>query len=157
MTAIDVPPPEEIILYEKDPETRIATITLNRPDQFNIPTIGARRRYADLLFKASIDDDVKVLIVRGVGDHLGTGADLDELMAKRAEGTAFYEEFGLDEDDDVTMPIRVPTEPELHCCIGMATPDRAAGLCRTSRRSAFSKSRAIATVGTSTRRLMPIS
>ena len=37
MTAVDVPPPEEIILYEKDPSTRIATITLNRPDQLNIP------------------------------------------------------------------------------------------------------------------------
>ena len=29
---------------------------------------------------------MKVLVVRGVGDHLGTGADLDELMAKRARG-----------------------------------------------------------------------
>ena len=104
VTDADIPPPEEIILYEKDPATRIATITLNRPDQLNIPTIAARRRYADLLFKASIDDDVKVLVVRGVGDHLGTGADLDELMAKRAAGVALQEEFGLDEDDDVTMP-----------------------------------------------------
>jgi enoyl-CoA hydratase len=104
VTEADIPPPEEIILYEKDPETRIATITLNRPDQLNIPTIAARRRYADLLFKASIDDDVKVLVVRGVGDHLGTGADLDELMAKQAEGVALQEEFGLDDDDDVTMP-----------------------------------------------------
>ena len=104
MTEADVPPPEEIILYEKDPSTRIATITLNRPDQLNIPTIAARRRYADLLFKASIDDDVKVLVVRGVGDHLGTGADLDELMAKQAAGVALQEEFGLEDDDDVTMP-----------------------------------------------------
>ena len=104
MSAADVPPPEEIILYEKDRATRIATITLNRPDQLNIPTIAARRRYADLLFKASIDDDVKVLVVRGVGDHLGSGADLDELMAKREAGTALHEEFGIDEDDDVTMP-----------------------------------------------------
>ncbi len=38
MTADEFPPPEEIILYEKDPNTRIATITLNRPDQLNIPT-----------------------------------------------------------------------------------------------------------------------
>src|ERR1700712_4557086 len=100
----DFPSAEEIILYEKDPETRIATITLNRPDQLNIPTIAARRRYADLLFKAQIDDDVKVLVIRGVGDHLGSGADLDELMAKRAAGTALHEEFGLELDDDVTMP-----------------------------------------------------
>ena len=56
------------------------------PTSSNIPTIAARRRYADLLFKASIDDDVKVLVVRGIGDHLGTGADLDELMAKQAAG-----------------------------------------------------------------------
>ncbi len=104
MTDADIPPPDEIILYDKDPSTRIATITLNRPDQLNIPTIGARKRYADLLFKASIDDDVKVLVVRGVGDHLGTGADLDELMAKQAAGTALPEEFGLDDEDDVTMP-----------------------------------------------------
>ena len=104
MTDTDIPPPEEIILYEKDPETRIATITFNRPDALNVPTIGARRRYADLLFKASVDDDVKVLVVRGVGDHLGTGADLDELMAKRAKGVALHEEFGIDPDDDVTMP-----------------------------------------------------
>jgi enoyl-CoA hydratase len=104
VTEADIPPPEEIILYEKDPETRIATITLNRPDQLNIPTIAARRRYADLIFRASIDDDVKVLVVRGVGDHLGTGADLDELMAKQAAGIALQEEFGLDDDDDVTMP-----------------------------------------------------
>ncbi len=50
LTEDEFPPPEEIILYEKDPHTRIATITLNRPDQLNIPTIAARRRYADLLF-----------------------------------------------------------------------------------------------------------
>ncbi|MEZ5143408.1 MAG: enoyl-CoA hydratase/isomerase family protein [Acidimicrobiales bacterium] len=104
MTDVDVPPPEEIILYDKDPSTRIATITLNRPDALNIPTIGARKRYADLIFKASIDDDVKVLVVRGIGDHLGSGADLDELMAKRAAGVALHEEFGIDEDEDVTMP-----------------------------------------------------
>ncbi len=104
MTDVDVPPPEEIILYDKDPSTRIATITLNRPDALNIPTIGARKRYADLIFRASIDDDVKVLVVRGIGDHLGSGADLDELMAKRAAGVALHEEFGIDEDEDVTMP-----------------------------------------------------
>lgn len=104
MTDADAPPPEEIIRYEKDPSTRIATITIDRPDHLNSTTIGARRRYGDLIFKASIDDDVKVLVVRGVGDHLGTGADLDDLMAKRAAGSALHEEFGLDEDDDVTMP-----------------------------------------------------
>ena len=37
----DRPAPEEIVLYEKDPETKIATITFNRPDYLNAPTIGS--------------------------------------------------------------------------------------------------------------------
>ena len=157
MTDADIPPPEEIILYEKDPATRIATITLNRPDQLNIPTIAARRRYADLLFKASIDDDVKVLVVRGVGDHLGTGADLDELMAKRAAGVALQEEFGLDDDDDVTMPNPRSYRAGASLLHWYGNTRSGAGPCRTSRRSASSRSRATATAGTSTKRRMPTS
>lgn len=72
---------EQIILYEKDPETRIATITFNRPERLNAPTIAARVRYADLLHRAGVDDDVKVLVIRGAGDDLGSGADLPEFMA----------------------------------------------------------------------------
>ena len=51
MTDIEVPAPEDIIRYEKDPATRIATITIDRPDRMNSPTIGARRRYGDLIFR----------------------------------------------------------------------------------------------------------
>lgn len=72
---------EEIIRYDKDRTTRIATITFDRPDRLNAPTIAARVRYADLLHRASVDDDVKVLVIRGTGDDLGTGADLPEFMA----------------------------------------------------------------------------
>ncbi|OBH89511.1 enoyl-CoA hydratase/isomerase family protein [Mycobacterium sp. E2989] len=75
------PAPEEIVRYHKDVETRIATITFDRPGQLNVPTIAARLRYADLLHRASIDDEVKVLVVRGAGDDLGSGADLTEEMA----------------------------------------------------------------------------
>jgi enoyl-CoA hydratase len=100
----DIPAPEEIVRYEKDRANRIATITFDRPDQLNAPTIGARRRYGDLIFKASLDDDVKVLVIRGEGDDLGSGADLDELMAKREGDEALREEFGLTDDDDVTLP-----------------------------------------------------
>jgi len=103
VTEQDIPPAEEIIRYDKDPESRIATITIDRPDALNAVTIAARRRYSDLIFKASIDDDVKVLVIRGIGDHLGTGADLDD-MAKGTFGTALYEEFGIDKDEDVSMP-----------------------------------------------------
>jgi enoyl-CoA hydratase/carnithine racemase len=96
---------EDIILYEKDPESKIATITISRPDRLNAPTIAARRRYGDLLQRANVDDDVKVLVIRGVGDDLGSGADLPELRSLQAEGdgAGIRAELGL-EDADIAMP-----------------------------------------------------
>ena len=43
-------------------------------------TFGAvgHDRYVDYIHKANIDDDVKVLVIRSEGEHLGTGADLGE-------------------------------------------------------------------------------
>src|SRR4051812_5189695 len=86
MASGERPPPEEIVLYDKDPETKIATITFNRPDHLNAPTSAARLRYADLLRGATVDDDVKVVIIRGVGEDLGSGADLPDFMAGTDEG-----------------------------------------------------------------------
>jgi enoyl-CoA hydratase/carnithine racemase len=74
------PSAEEIIRYHKDPATKIATITFDRPEYLNAPTSAARLRYADLLRGASVDNDVKVVVIRGVGDNLGSGADLPEFM-----------------------------------------------------------------------------
>ncbi len=100
------PSPEQIVLYQKDPATKIATITLNRPDEHNAMTIGAQHRYADLVRLASIDDDVKVLVIRANGPNLGTGADLNELldiMGKRSDVT-MKTAVRIPEDADVTYP-----------------------------------------------------
>jgi enoyl-CoA hydratase len=108
MSESSQPSAEEILLYEKDPATKIATITLNRPEQLNAPTIATRLRYARLLDHANVDDDVKVLVIRGAGDYFGSGADLPELAALMAEspGAALREELGIDDEDDVTFPPR---------------------------------------------------
>jgi enoyl-CoA hydratase/carnithine racemase len=74
------PSAEEIVLYEKDPTTKIATITLDRAADLNAMTIDAQHRYADLVRQANIDDAVKVLVIRANGPNLGSGADLPELM-----------------------------------------------------------------------------
>jgi enoyl-CoA hydratase/carnithine racemase len=105
MTDAAPPSAEEILLYEKDRHTRIATITINRPDHLNAPTIATRLRYARLLHQANVDDDVKVLVIRGAGDDFGSGADLPELAALMAEGphASLQAELGVDEDD-VTFP-----------------------------------------------------
>ncbi len=75
-----VPTAEEIVRYEKDPRTKIATIALDRAADLNAMTIEAQHRYADLVHQANIDDDVKVLVIRANGPNLGSGADLPELM-----------------------------------------------------------------------------
>jgi enoyl-CoA hydratase len=94
------------IEYTKDKKNRIATLTFNRPKQFNATTVGMRLLYGDLIHRANIDDEVKVLIVRGAGDHLGTGGDLDEQNQAYAEGVtdhSLLHEFEID-DPDVKYP-----------------------------------------------------
>ncbi|HET9874239.1 MAG TPA: enoyl-CoA hydratase/isomerase family protein [Mycobacterium sp.] len=103
----DIPRPsaEEIIRYHKDPATKIATITFDRPEYLNAPTSAARLRYADLLRGATVDDDVKVVVIRGVGDDLGSGADLPEFMAGVDAPELRLAELRL-EGADVTYPPR---------------------------------------------------
>lgn len=100
------PAPKEIVLYSKDPKTKIATITLNRPDRLNAPTAAARLRFADLVHRANVDDDVKVLVIRGEGKHFGSGADLEEqadMYTANTEYSPLYE-FRIGEDEGVKYP-----------------------------------------------------
>jgi enoyl-CoA hydratase/carnithine racemase len=98
---------KEHIEYKKDKKNKIATLTFNRPTAFNATTVGMRLLYGDLIHRANIDDDVKVLVVRGAGDHLGTGGDLDEQNGAYAEGDtdgpSLLHEFEID-DPDVKYP-----------------------------------------------------
>lgn len=100
------PSAEEIVLYEKNPATKIATITLNRPEALNAPTAAARIRFADLVHRANVDDDVKVLVIRGAGQHFGSGADLEEqagMYDPDADYSPLYE-FKIGEDEGVKYP-----------------------------------------------------
>lgn len=100
------PSAEEIVRYRKDPATRIATITLDRPDRLNAPTAAARMRFADLLHRANVDDEVKVLVIRGEGRHFGSGADLEEQADMYVEGADYSPlyEFKIGEDEGVKYP-----------------------------------------------------
>ena len=98
------PSAEEIIRYEKDKKTKIATITFDRPEFLNAPTGEARLRYADLIRASSVDNDVKVVVIRGVGDNLGSGADLPEFMEGYDDPTMRLRELKVDHIDDVQYP-----------------------------------------------------
>ncbi|MDE8653513.1 enoyl-CoA hydratase/isomerase family protein [Novosphingobium album (ex Liu et al. 2023)] len=97
---------EKHVLYEKNPATKIATITFDRLDKHNTATIGMRARFAELVFRANIDDEVKVLVIRGAGDNLGSGGDLDEhgdLYLNPQPGDSFLVDLEI-EDPDVKYP-----------------------------------------------------
>jgi enoyl-CoA hydratase/carnithine racemase len=95
-----------MVLYHKDRDTRIATITLSRADELNAMTIDAVHRYADLVRRANVDDEVKVLVIRANGPNLGSGADLPELldaMAGRGD-VSMKHALRVPDDADVEYP-----------------------------------------------------
>ena len=98
---------KQYIRYEKDKATKIATLTFARPDKQNATTIGMRQVYADLIHQANIDDDVKVLVIRGEGRHFGAGGDLpeqDEMLSASEEDVSLLHEFGISNEEDVRYP-----------------------------------------------------
>ena len=154
------PSAEEIVLYEKDPATKIATITLDRADELNAMTIDAQHRYADLVRQANIDDDVKVLVIRANGPNLGSGADLPELMdimAGRSDVSMNAHRARSPRTPTSSTRRRGRTATARPTCSSTPTPRRGCAACRTSRRSASSRSAATATAGTSTKRPTPTS
>jgi enoyl-CoA hydratase len=70
---------DEHVLYEKDPATHIARITLNRPDKLNAMTVQMYERTVELLDDVAEDDAIKVVILRGAGGCFTTGVDMSEV------------------------------------------------------------------------------
>ena len=83
------------ILYDVD--DRIATITLNRPEQLNAFTTRMMRELIDAFDRVDADDDVRAVIVTGAGRGFCAGADL-------SAGAATFAEGGSDEQTSAGVP-----------------------------------------------------
>ncbi len=97
---------KQYIRYDKDRASKIAYLTFDRPEAQNATTAGMRQLYADYVFKANTDDDVKVLVIRGEGEHFGSGGDLPEqadMLSASDEDVDLRWEIGIN-DPDVTYP-----------------------------------------------------
>ena len=66
---------DDRVLYEVDPDGRIATITLNNPKQRNSYDASMREALARHLDAAADDDDITVVLLRGAEGVFSTGAD----------------------------------------------------------------------------------
>lgn len=64
------------VLYEKDPATHIARVTLNRPEKLNAMTLEMYDRIVECFDDAAEDDAIKVVILRGAGGNFTSGIDM---------------------------------------------------------------------------------
>jgi enoyl-CoA hydratase len=75
---MELPYQEGEVLFDKDLDRQIATITLNRPAKLNALTHAVERHVRDLIIECEGDDDVKLIVFRGAGRAFCSGADLEE-------------------------------------------------------------------------------
>jgi enoyl-CoA hydratase len=82
---------DDRVLFDVDPDKRIATITLNNPKQRNSYDAAMRDSVARYLDRVAEDDDVTVVLLRGAGGVFSTGADMNNAYGwygdKAAEDT----------------------------------------------------------------------
>ncbi|OMC10845.1 enoyl-CoA hydratase/isomerase family protein [Mycobacterium sp. SP-6446] len=69
--------PDDRVLFDVDPERRIATITLNNPTQRNSYDAAMRDAVARYLDRVADDDDLTVVLLRGAHGVFSTGADMN--------------------------------------------------------------------------------
>jgi enoyl-CoA hydratase/carnithine racemase len=69
--------PDDRVLFQVEPEKRIATITLNNPQQRNSYDAAMRNAVAQCLDQVADDDDLTVVLLRGADEVFSTGADMN--------------------------------------------------------------------------------
>ncbi|MGX9790551.1 enoyl-CoA hydratase/isomerase family protein [Mycobacterium sp. MMS18-G62] len=69
--------PDDRVLFDVDQDKRIATITLNNPAQRNSYDAAMRDAIARHLDRVAEDDDITVVLLRGVEGVFSTGADMN--------------------------------------------------------------------------------
>jgi enoyl-CoA hydratase/carnithine racemase len=75
------------ILLERDDATGIARITFNNAERRNSYDAAMRGRLATVLDDLAVDDDVKVVLLRGEGGVFSTGADMGNAYGWYGEET----------------------------------------------------------------------
>lgn len=65
---------QEYVLYEK--KDGVGIITLNRPEKLNAITHGMLRRLGELIEEIKRDDEVRVMILTGMGKAFSAGTDI---------------------------------------------------------------------------------
>jgi enoyl-CoA hydratase/carnithine racemase len=85
-------------LYTHDPETAVATITLNRPERLNALTFEVYEELRDTFLALDTEPGVRAIVLTGAGRAFCSGGDVEEII-----GALFERDFrGLLEFTRVT-------------------------------------------------------
>jgi enoyl-CoA hydratase len=76
--------PAPLVLVEREPEGRIATVLLNRPDRLNALSGELVGELADALRSLDDDEDVRCIVVGGSERAFAAGADIGEMATASA-------------------------------------------------------------------------
>jgi 2-(1,2-epoxy-1,2-dihydrophenyl)acetyl-CoA isomerase len=98
---------DEPVLYSVAP-SRVATITLNRPDKLNAFSPAMSLLVADHLDAAEADDDVGCVILTGAGKGFCAGGDLGTLAERDSGGVAGLADLERQAAERLLMHERVP-------------------------------------------------
>src|SRR3954465_15189303 len=79
---------DDRVLFEVDPDKRIATITLNNPSQRNSYDAAMRDTVARYLDRVAENDDITVVLLRGAEGVFSTGADMNNAYGWYADRDA---------------------------------------------------------------------
>jgi enoyl-CoA hydratase len=87
------------VLMERDDDAGIARLTLDNPGRRNAYDPAMRGQLGAFLDQLALDDDVKVVVLRGAGDVFTTGADMANAYAWYGNGTDGADGTGTGVDD----------------------------------------------------------
>ena len=96
---------EDLILVERDPEARIATVLLDRPDRLNALNEAVMTELADALAELDEDADVRCIVLGGSERAFAAGADIAEMA--EASVMDMYAARRVDRWDEIRS-IRTP-------------------------------------------------
>ena len=67
------------ILFDVQPATGVAVLTLNRPQRLNAFNLEMLGLWREALLRVATDRDIRALVVTGAGKAFCAGGDMDEL------------------------------------------------------------------------------
>jgi len=69
-------------LYARDPETQVATLTLNRPDRLNALTFEVYTELGATFRALDTEPDVRAIVITGAGKGFCSGGDVEDIIGQ---------------------------------------------------------------------------